>query len=315
MEDNSYNRKIAQQIKAINNQYINRQQRTGRALENMAITKPTIGRGKDFTPELLGAGPLSSILGMIGLGNPDYLSELGMMRGGMNLTEPEAEMMGGNFLDDLGNIAQIGLQLAPLLALGKPKRGRRRGGAIGLDEREQDFSTPTASGRHRRMKGAGPISGLLGMIGLGEGEMEAGMEAGISTGGRRRYAGISTGGMTRKLLNARAVGSGMDEDSFFEGGIETGGRRGRRRGGIQTGGNFLDDMFSGISKGLDTVAKGADIASKFGLLKGKGKSKHGGIQTGGANKWVMHVKAFANKHGMKYNEALKDPRCKASYKK
>ena len=145
--------------------------------------------------------------------------------------------------------------------------------------------------------------------------MEAGMEAGISTGGRRRYAGISTGGMTRKLLNARAVGSGMDEDSFFEGGIETGGRRGRRRGGIQTGGNFLDDMFSGISKGLDTVAKGADIASKFGLLKGKGKSKHGGIQTGGANKWVMHVKAFANKHGMKYNEALKDPRCKASYKK
>lgn len=33
------------------------------------------------------------------------------------------------------------------------------------------------------------------------------------------------------------------------------------------------------------------------------------------NKWVAHIKAFAAKHKMSYSEALKDPRCKSSYKK
>ena len=33
-----------------------------------------------------------------------------------------------------------------------------------------------------------------------------------------------------------------------------------------------------------------------------------------ANKWIEHVKEFAEKKGMKYNEALKHPDCKASYK-
>lgn len=33
------------------------------------------------------------------------------------------------------------------------------------------------------------------------------------------------------------------------------------------------------------------------------------------NPWIEHVKTFAEKKGMKYNEALKHPDCKASYKK
>lgn len=33
------------------------------------------------------------------------------------------------------------------------------------------------------------------------------------------------------------------------------------------------------------------------------------------NPWIAHVKAYAKKHGMKYNEALRHPACKASYKK
>lgn len=31
--------------------------------------------------------------------------------------------------------------------------------------------------------------------------------------------------------------------------------------------------------------------------------------------WIAHIKAYAKKHGMKYNEAMKDPACKSSYKK
>ena len=33
------------------------------------------------------------------------------------------------------------------------------------------------------------------------------------------------------------------------------------------------------------------------------------------NSWVSYVKEYAKKNGMKYNEALKDPKCKAGYKK
>lgn len=33
------------------------------------------------------------------------------------------------------------------------------------------------------------------------------------------------------------------------------------------------------------------------------------------NAWIVHVKSYAKKHGIKYSEALKDPKCKGSYKK
>jgi len=32
------------------------------------------------------------------------------------------------------------------------------------------------------------------------------------------------------------------------------------------------------------------------------------------NKWVVHCKAYAAKHKMKYGDAMKDPKCKSSYK-
>ena len=47
---------------------------------------------------------------------------------------------------------------------------------------------------------------------------------------------------------------------------------------------------------------------KAGAVEGTGVK-------GSGNKWIQHVKAYASKHGMKYNEALKDPACKSSYKK
>lgn len=33
------------------------------------------------------------------------------------------------------------------------------------------------------------------------------------------------------------------------------------------------------------------------------------------NPWIAHLKAYAKKHNMSYREAMKDPKCKASYKK
>ena len=36
---------------------------------------------------------------------------------------------------------------------------------------------------------------------------------------------------------------------------------------------------------------------------------------GKAGKWIMHVKAFAKSHKIKFRDALKHPDCKKSYKK
>ena len=33
------------------------------------------------------------------------------------------------------------------------------------------------------------------------------------------------------------------------------------------------------------------------------------------NNWINHVKQYSKNNNMKYNEAMKDPQCKASYKK
>jgi hypothetical protein len=48
------------------------------------------------------------------------------------------------------------------------------------------------------------------------------------------------------------------------------------------------------------------------MVKGKG------VKSAGAKKsspWIAHCLAFAKKHKMSYRDALKDARCKSSYKK
>lgn len=46
-----------------------------------------------------------------------------------------------------------------------------------------------------------------------------------------------------------------------------------------------------------------------------GKIKSPNSNIGMANSWIEYVKAYAKKNNMKYSEALKDPNCKAGYKK
>lgn len=353
MEGTAYNRKIADEVKAINRRYINNQVKKGYMLEDMPITKQTIAQGKPFE----GSGIISGLLGAIGLGKKGGIQTGGDMMDNINswvknnlswandlpagLGRPKKggvstggkrgrprKMAGtyqaNGFLDDLADgamkVGSTALSLAPLLALGKPKKGGRlkKGGEIALNMRDENFSTPAAAGRRRR--------------------------GGVSTGG------IATGGLSRKLLGARAVGSGLGElegagifDDILSGmnktmglvsqgkalhnmikgkgkkaGIATGGKR--RRAGVQTGGEmkaagFLDDVFNTVGNTLSTAANAAQLAKQFGFLKGKGKKA--GIATGGkrgASKWIMHVKKYAKDHNMKYNEALKDPKCKSTYK-
>lgn len=56
--------------------------------------------------------------------------------------------------------------------------------------------------------------------------------------------------------------------------------------------------------------EGLGIKRKISVIENKISTKSIGM-----NKWVQYVKDYAAKKGIKYNEALKDPDCKAGYKK
>jgi hypothetical protein len=62
----------------------------------------------------------------------------------------------------------------------------------------------------------------------------------------------------------------------------------------------------------DGGGKGKDL---FGAKSGYGIKKSPVNNIGMANSWINYVKAYAKKNNMKYSEALKDPACKAGYKK
>ena len=55
--------------------------------------------------------------------------------------------------------------------------------------------------------------------------------------------------------------------------------------------------------------------NKYGKKYGFGIKNKISNKNIGMNSWVQHCKNFAAKKGIKYNEALKDPECKATYKK
>jgi hypothetical protein len=260
------------------------------------ISTGGISTGGGFLDDIVsGIGSAVKLAPLLGLGKSKRRPRkmAGIETGGaMTCTGGRRHKMtkeAGGFFDDVLGIAS---KVAPLamMALGKPKRGRKKAGAIGLDERDEDFSTPTAIGNM-------PVySSRVGISTAGR------KKAGISTGG------ISTGGLSRKLLGARAVGSGYSE-------LE--------------GGGFFDDVLDGIGNVSKLVDKGLDIGDKLGLFKGKGKkgkkhNKMAGISTGGrmagistggkrgASKWISHVKAYAKKNNVPYNQALKEAR--ATYK-
>lgn len=294
MENTAYNRHIAEQVKAITNRYIADAVRKGAFVDeaSMATHRPVIGRGffDDFASGFTKgfAMPFQAVSKLVGgekktRGRPRKMAGA-ISTGGISTGGRRKKMTkeGAGFLDDVLNIAT---KVAPLaLALGKPKKGKKMGGEIALNLREEHFSTPSAvgnmpvAGRRRRMRKGGISTG------------------GISTGG------ISTGGLSRKLLGARAVGSGYAE-------LE--------------GAGFFDDVLEGIGNVGKLVTTGVDVADKLGLLKkGKGRKMKkagaistGGISTGGkrgASKWVQHVKATQKKHNISYKDALKQ--AKASYK-
>jgi hypothetical protein len=110
------------------------------------------------------------------------------------------------------------------------------------------------------------------------------------------------GGKKKRVYKKKGKGI-YETDDLMEGGVQfprvvKGGKKGKK------GGNILDDLVDDIGKVAPLIALGKPKKSK-------------GI-SGGAKKtssWIEHVKAYAKKNKIKYPEALKDPKCRASYKK
>jgi len=204
-------------------------------------------------------------------------------------------MEGGNWIDDMTSgisqgmnavlgpisaVAQNVAPLLPLLAAGKPRK----------------------AGRPRKV-----AKGMTGGAVVGSG----------STGGKR------------KAGRPRKVAKGIVEEPVLnekEGGKKKKAGRPRKVAKGMEGEGIFSSLLSkiGLGEGEEMVNEVEGGKKRKGLKKAgrprKGKGITGGAETGGAkkkpvSKWIEHVKAFAKKHKMKYNEALKDPRCKSSYKK
>ena len=204
-------------------------------------------------------------------------------------------MEGGNWVDDmtsgisqgmnavLGPIGAVAQNVAPFLPL------------LGLGKRKK-------AGRPRKVGGA-----------MGR-EVGSGMTGGISTGGKRKKAG-----------RPRKMKGGMESEDMEGGKRKKAGRPRKMKGGMEGEGIF-SSLLSKIGLGEGESEESEDMEDmeggkrkKAGRPRKMGKGATGGAETGGAkkpvSKWIAHVKAYAKKYKMKYNEALKDPKCRASYKK
>ena len=116
----------------------------------------------------------------------------------------------------------------------------------------------------------------------------------VSVGGRRRRQNKSQkrGGKKQRRSQRKSQKRGGKKQ-----------RRSQRRS------QKRHNMYGGESEELEESEDQEGGKKRYKKTKGK-KSRKGKVSN-----WIKHVLNFAKVHKMKYPAALKDPRCKASYKK
>jgi len=245
MDNNSYNRKIRDEVQAINNKYIRDAESQGSLVKDMNITKNTlegVGRGGSYLGRPVGG-----------------MATGGMATGGKKRGRPSKKnMAGGDWFDDAIGIAT---KVAPLVfGIGSKKGGVSTGGMeTGGCRRGRPCK--------KNIDGSGMLSSLLGAVGLGkEGEMATG---GMETGGRRHRGGkmrdldLEGSGMLSSLLGAVGLGK--------EGGVSTGGKK--KRGGLSTGGMATGGAKSKWINHVKAYAKKHNVSYKEAMQKAKASYK------------------------------------------
>jgi len=192
---------------------------------------------------------------------------------------------------------------------------------------------PLYDGQNLDLKGAGFLSGLAGMLGLGQATEEelAATANALVRRGMGKYGMFGLGeakakskgkkdkkgsGTLSDLFNRGRLGQGETEDKIDD--LEGGGILSGLLGAVGLGEGDLEGGMS-LYDSLTLSKKDKDIRS---ILKDIKSGKLGDRQVGYNNvkggkkkkssKLIEHVKAYAKKHNLKYPEALKKAR--ASYK-
>jgi hypothetical protein len=195
-------------------------------------------------------------------------------------------LSGGDFFNDLigtiGNVAQTAAHVAPLFGLGEMDGGAYQpmaGG--GLTDMPALNATPSRYSY-----------GKMGNI--------AGMANGAGKPSKKKMqGGYLQPPPTQVGVSMSGMGQDSDSDEESEGEME--------------GGDFFNDLIGTIGNVAQTAAH---VAPLFGLGESDrevGAGKLHIVHGGGKSSWINHVKAYQQKHGCSYKDALK--RAAASYRK
>jgi len=313
MENNSYNRMIAEQVKQINKHFIDDEMAKGYIINDKDIVKNSVRglgrrRGGDWDTQtslmtsknIEGSGFLSDIartaqrFAPLALGKPKKGGMDWSLAGVLDSVGLGKEKVGAGWLDDF--VSQ-GLQ-AVSMATGGRKRGRPRKGGVSTGGIATgggwlDDVLGKATEYYKKGKSIADKYAPLAEQGLElyknvkkirekkEEAKQAEAPQPVSRRRRGRRGGIATGGMKQKLL-ARAVGGAYSD-------LE--------------GAGWFDDVLDGIGKVADTAVKIKPLFKKGGILTAGGKK---------SSPWIAHVKKYSKAHNISYPEALK--KAKASYK-
>jgi hypothetical protein len=201
-------------------------------------------------------------------------------------------------------LSKIGLGEGPVagaIAEGRRKKHLKKMGGNWVD----DMTSGISQGMNALLGPIGAVASsvapLLPLLGVGKKQRRIRykpkiMGLGDSIGNPVEGSGIFSSLLSDiglgKPTRTRKARKGKGEPVLNQ--VQEGGRRRVRRGGA-----------------LLTVE---GRAMEGGRRKGKGEEMMAGKKRK-PSKWIEHVKSYSKKHNMKYNESLKDPNCRASYKK
>jgi hypothetical protein len=109
------------------------------------------------------------------------------------------------------------------------------------------------------------------------------------------------------------------------------GKRNSRKNSRRRSKNYMKKMYRGGESDVPTQEQNSsqeqNITSDLplsqdqleeqggGRRRRKGKMQKGKTRKGKVSKWITHVKNFSRANKMDFRDALKDPKCKASYHK
>jgi len=205
---------------------------------------------------------------------------------------------------------------------GKRKRGRpRKAGSIGVDLMAETKKNLLTGGQ---MEAGGWMDDFINMgKAVGSQALNVGKDIGkeILKENIQRGKKALRGAVNKKVSEflgeekprrrrqAKKAGQ-MEGSGWFDDVLDAG--KNWEAMGKMKGSGWFDDVLDAGKNALKTsVEVLPDVVQLAKLVKGKG-AKCGGKKT---SPWIAHCKAFAKKHKISYRDALKDPRCKSSYKK